>query len=97
MPVSQTAPDVNFEEFLGVLDAETRAYLQELLAGAGQGLKNNGDNLSAAFKRFSPIARYTDRDHPRTEEAPREHRTLDPQLPPADGSARQQGHSNSRR
>jgi phospholipid/cholesterol/gamma-HCH transport system substrate-binding protein len=59
VPRSQTAPDVNFEEFLSVFDAETRAYLQELLAGAAQGLKGNSANLSAAFKRFDPIALYT--------------------------------------
>jgi phospholipid/cholesterol/gamma-HCH transport system substrate-binding protein len=59
VPLSQTAPDVNFEEFLSVFDAETRAYLQELLAGAAGGLKGNSANLSAAFKRFDPIALYT--------------------------------------
>jgi phospholipid/cholesterol/gamma-HCH transport system substrate-binding protein len=58
VPLSQTAPDVNFEEFLASLDGETRAYLQELVAGAGQGLKGNSANLSATFKRFDPIARY---------------------------------------
>jgi phospholipid/cholesterol/gamma-HCH transport system substrate-binding protein len=59
VPLSRTAPDVNFEEFLSTFDAETRAYLQELLAGAGQGLKGNSANLSATFKRFDPIALYT--------------------------------------
>jgi phospholipid/cholesterol/gamma-HCH transport system substrate-binding protein len=58
VPQSQTAPDVNFEEFLAALDGETRTYLQELVAGAGQGLKGNSANLSATFKRFDPIARY---------------------------------------
>jgi phospholipid/cholesterol/gamma-HCH transport system substrate-binding protein len=58
VPQSQTAPDVNFEEFLAALDGETRVYLQELIAGAGQGLKGNAANLSATFKRFDPIARY---------------------------------------
>jgi phospholipid/cholesterol/gamma-HCH transport system substrate-binding protein len=57
VPLSQTAPDGNFEEFLGALDAESRAYLQELLAGAGEGLKDNGQPLSAALKRFDPTAR----------------------------------------
>src|SRR6185312_1445246 len=46
LPLSQTAPNVNFDEFLSSLDAETRAYLQELLAGAGGALKNNGKALS---------------------------------------------------
>src|SRR6202163_102817 len=40
IPLSQTAPNVNFDEFLAGLDAETRAYLQELLAGFGPGGKN---------------------------------------------------------
>lgn len=57
IPLSQTAPDVNFDEFLAGLDADTRAYLQELLAGAGEGLKNNGKALSATLKRFDPTAR----------------------------------------
>ncbi len=57
IPQSQTAPDVNFDEFLSTLDADTRAYLQELLAGAGEGLKNNGKALSATLKRFDPTAR----------------------------------------
>jgi len=55
---SHTAPDVNFEEFLAALDGETRAYLQELIAGAGEGLKGNSANLSATFKRFDPISLY---------------------------------------
>jgi phospholipid/cholesterol/gamma-HCH transport system substrate-binding protein len=57
IPQSQTAPDINFDEFLAGLDADTRAYLQELLAGAGEGLKNNGKALSATLKRFDPTAR----------------------------------------
>ena len=57
IPLSQTAPDVNFDEFLSSLDADTRTYLQELLAGAGEGLKNNGKALSATLKRFDPTAR----------------------------------------
>jgi phospholipid/cholesterol/gamma-HCH transport system substrate-binding protein len=57
VPLAQTAPDVSFDEFLAALDAETRAYLQELLAAAGQGLKGNSASLSATFKRFDPIAR----------------------------------------
>jgi phospholipid/cholesterol/gamma-HCH transport system substrate-binding protein len=59
IPLSQTAPNINFDEFLAGLDAETRAYLQELLAGAGQGLKNNSKQLSAVLKRFDPLARET--------------------------------------
>ncbi len=57
IPVSQTAPAINFDQFLAGLDAETRAYLQELLAGAGDAFKNNGRALSATLKRFDPTAR----------------------------------------
>lgn len=57
IPISQTAPDVNLDEFLASLDADTRGYIQLLLAGASQGLKGNSRNLSAAFKRFDPLAR----------------------------------------
>src|SRR5438874_1208898 len=57
LPLAQTAPNVNFDEFLSSLDAETRAYLQELLAGAGEGLKNNGKAFAATLKRFAPTAR----------------------------------------
>jgi len=58
IPQSQTAPNVNFDEFLSGLDAETRSYLRLLLAGAGEGLKNNASALSATLKRFDPAARY---------------------------------------
>jgi phospholipid/cholesterol/gamma-HCH transport system substrate-binding protein len=58
LPVSQTAPNVNFDEFLAGLDADTRFYLQALLAGAGEGLNHNGKALSATLKRFLPTARY---------------------------------------
>jgi phospholipid/cholesterol/gamma-HCH transport system substrate-binding protein len=57
IPMNQTAPNVNFDEFLAGLDAETRSYLQELLAGAAGGLKNNAAALSATLKRFDPTAR----------------------------------------
>jgi phospholipid/cholesterol/gamma-HCH transport system substrate-binding protein len=57
LPLSQSAPNVNFDEFLSSLDAETRAYLQELLAGAGEGFKNNGPAFSATLKRFLPLTR----------------------------------------
>jgi phospholipid/cholesterol/gamma-HCH transport system substrate-binding protein len=57
IPQSQTAPNVDFDEFLAGLDADTRAYLQLLLAGAGEGFKNNGRAFSAVLKRFDPTSR----------------------------------------
>jgi phospholipid/cholesterol/gamma-HCH transport system substrate-binding protein len=56
IPLAQTAPDANFEELLAGLDGDTRTYLQELLAGAGIGLKENGKALAATLKRFDPTA-----------------------------------------
>jgi phospholipid/cholesterol/gamma-HCH transport system substrate-binding protein len=55
VPVTQTSPDGNLDELLAALDTETRASLQELLAGVGEGLEGNSANLSATLKRFSPL------------------------------------------
>jgi phospholipid/cholesterol/gamma-HCH transport system substrate-binding protein len=60
LPESQTAANIDFDEFLAGLDAETRAYVQELVAGLGIGLKDNGKPLAAALKRFDPTARLTE-------------------------------------
>ncbi len=60
LPISQTAPNINFDQFLASLDGETRAYLQSLINNAGEGLKENGANLSATYKRFDPLARNTE-------------------------------------
>ena len=57
VPVSQTLPDINPDEILAQLDRDTRDYLRILLGGAGQGLRNNSESLSATFKRFEPTAR----------------------------------------
>lgn len=57
VPITQTSPDGNLDELLAALDTDTRAYLQELLAGAAEGLQGNSANLSATFKRFDPLAR----------------------------------------
>ncbi len=57
VPIAQTAPNIDFDQFLAGLDAETRVYLQELLAGAGEGFYHNGKAFSATLKRFYPTAR----------------------------------------
>lgn len=56
VPVSNTLANVNPDEFFAGLDADTRGYLQLLLAGAGQGLKGNSRNLAAWLKRFDPLS-----------------------------------------
>ena len=55
IPVSNTMPVVNLDEILSSLDADSREYLDLLVNGAGQGLKNNGGNeLAQVMERFEP-------------------------------------------
>jgi phospholipid/cholesterol/gamma-HCH transport system substrate-binding protein len=58
VPINQTLPNVNFDEILSSLDADTRDYLQLLLGAAGEGLDGQGKKLSASLKRFEPTGRY---------------------------------------
>jgi phospholipid/cholesterol/gamma-HCH transport system substrate-binding protein len=57
IPLAQTAPNAHLDELWAGLDADTRAYLQLLLAGAGEGFKENGPAFAAVLKRFDPLAR----------------------------------------
>lgn len=57
IPITNTAPDIDPDEFLSALDSDTRAYLQLLINGAGKGLKGHGNDLREIFKRFEPIHR----------------------------------------
>jgi phospholipid/cholesterol/gamma-HCH transport system substrate-binding protein len=60
--VSSTQPDVNFDEILAGLDADTRAALVGLLQGAGVALGTNGGReLASTFKRFEPLSRHAAR------------------------------------
>jgi phospholipid/cholesterol/gamma-HCH transport system substrate-binding protein len=54
IPVSETLPDVNLDEILAGLDADTRDYLQLLVGGGGEALAGNGVGLRRALKRFEP-------------------------------------------
>jgi phospholipid/cholesterol/gamma-HCH transport system substrate-binding protein len=54
IPLAQTAPEINVDEILASLDADTRQYLDLLVNGAGQGLKGQGNNLAGVFERFGP-------------------------------------------
>jgi phospholipid/cholesterol/gamma-HCH transport system substrate-binding protein len=58
IPVSSTLPDINVDEILDSLDADTRSYLDLLVNGAGQGLKGKGgDELAQVLERFEPTHR----------------------------------------
>ena len=58
IPVSNTNPDINPDEILASLDSDTRAYLDLLVNGAGQGLKGKGGSeLAQVLERFLPTHR----------------------------------------
>jgi len=58
IPVVNTAPDVNADEVLSVLDDDTRDYLRLLLTGAGGGLERRGGDLHEVFRRLGPLHRH---------------------------------------
>src|SRR5919106_6605423 len=45
--ISNTLPDIDPDEFLAVLDSDTRNYLKLLISGAGKGLEGRGTDLRA--------------------------------------------------
>jgi phospholipid/cholesterol/gamma-HCH transport system substrate-binding protein len=57
-PLSQTEPNVNLDAFLATLDADTRGYIQLLVAGGAQGIGGRGRQLGNAFRRLQPFAHY---------------------------------------
>lgn len=57
VPSSQTAPNVNPDEVLASLDADTRAFLKLLVADGAEALGDRGEQLSSVFRRFEPTAR----------------------------------------
>ena len=58
IPVANTNPDVDVDEILSSLDADTRSYLQLLVNGAGLGLEHNGGSeLAQVLERFEPTHR----------------------------------------
>jgi phospholipid/cholesterol/gamma-HCH transport system substrate-binding protein len=59
IPVSQTLPDVNLDEILASLDADTRDYLKILLGDGARALKGNGRALANTIRRIEPTARYS--------------------------------------
>jgi phospholipid/cholesterol/gamma-HCH transport system substrate-binding protein len=57
IPVSNTLPDINTDEILASLDADTRSYLNLLVNGAGQGLNGHTSDLAQVLERFEPTHR----------------------------------------
>ena len=58
IPVSQTLPDVNLDEILATLDADTRDFLLLLLNDGAEGLGSEakGRELAQAIRRLEPTA-----------------------------------------
>jgi phospholipid/cholesterol/gamma-HCH transport system substrate-binding protein len=57
IPLSRTRPDVNLDEVLAALDADSRAYLKLLVVGLGKGLDSNGQRLGRLLRSIGPINR----------------------------------------
>jgi phospholipid/cholesterol/gamma-HCH transport system substrate-binding protein len=57
IPINATAPDVNPDQILSVLDKDTRDYLKLLINGAGKGLEGRGGDLREVFVRLGPLHR----------------------------------------
>lgn len=57
IPVQNTAPDIDQDEFFEALDADTRDYLKLLITGAGKGLEGRADDFREVLKRFEPLHR----------------------------------------
>jgi phospholipid/cholesterol/gamma-HCH transport system substrate-binding protein len=61
LPVSATSPDIDLDQILASLDADTRNYLLLLLSGGAQAIPNAAaaGDLRGTFKRFAPLDRDT--------------------------------------
>ena len=57
IPIQNTLPDVNPDEVLASLDADTRDYLRLLISGFGEGLQGRGNDLREVLARFLPTSR----------------------------------------
>src|SRR4051812_21193833 len=57
VPVANTLPDVNSDEVLASLDAETRDYVQMLVQGLGEGLNHRGRDFGTAMRLLEPTHR----------------------------------------
>ncbi len=58
LPALATEPNVNLDAFLATLDADTRQYIQLLVAGGAQGIGGRGRQLGNALRRLQPFSHY---------------------------------------
>lgn len=59
VPLSNSAPNVNFDQILASLDGDTRAYLRLLLAGGADalGTENKSKRFASVLRRLEPTTR----------------------------------------
>lgn len=57
IPMANTAPDINLDEILAALDADSRAYLRMLFDGGGQALDGRAKELGALLGSLGPLNR----------------------------------------
>ncbi|HEY0317992.1 MAG TPA: MlaD family protein [Solirubrobacterales bacterium] len=57
--LAQTEPNTNLDGFLATLDADTRQYIQLLVAGGAQGIGGRGKQFGNALRRVQPFVHYT--------------------------------------
>ncbi|HKG36503.1 MAG TPA: MlaD family protein [Solirubrobacterales bacterium] len=55
IPMSNTEPQVNLDQILEALDADTQAYLRALIVGGGQGLKGRARDFGKVLGGLGPI------------------------------------------
>jgi hypothetical protein len=55
LPAENSAPDVDADETLRMLDRDTRPYFTALITGAGKGLRDRGGDLREVFARLGPL------------------------------------------
>ena len=92
IPLASTAPQVNPDEVLASLDADTQQFLKLLLANGATALDpatGRDVKLSNALRRLDPFARDIATDLRRAGHRRAEHRQLHPQLPAPVNGARQ--------
>jgi phospholipid/cholesterol/gamma-HCH transport system substrate-binding protein len=58
IPLAQTKSNTNLDAFLATLDADTRQYIQLLLAGGAEGLGGHASQFGGALRRFEPFVHY---------------------------------------
>jgi phospholipid/cholesterol/gamma-HCH transport system substrate-binding protein len=58
-PLAQTEANIQLEALWNSLDADTRQYIQLLVAGGAQGIGGRGVQLGNALRRFEPFVEYT--------------------------------------